>query len=71
MKRINTFTEEAREAFKETIIRANEEGVSFFRCNLLWCGDCPLRCCKIGCSDEVTLEAWLKWSMEEVKNETN
>ena len=71
MKRINAFTEEAREAFMETIRVANEEGTSFFRCNLIPCSECPLRGCKIGCWDELTLEAWLKWAMEEVKNETN
>lgn len=67
MKRIYTFTEEARQAFMETIIRAYTEGVSSFRCNVLWCEECPLRRCELGCCDELTVEEWLAWAMEDVE----
>lgn len=67
MKRIYTFTEEARQAFMETVIIAYTNGVSSFRCNAILCAECPLRLCYIGCFEALTVEDWLLWATEEVK----
>ena len=68
MKRVDTFTAESNDAFIRTILDAYTEGTSNFRCGLIWCENCPLHGSSYNrCLEELTVEEWCAWAMEDVK----
>lgn len=71
MKRIDTMTEEAKDALLRSILEANKNFESILVCEDIPCDRCPLKFSIVGCMDRLTVGCWCEWAEEEVKNETD
>lgn len=67
MKRIDTMTEEAKDALVRSILEANKYLKSSLVCEDIPCDRCPLKNSIIECMDRLTVECWCEWAEEEVK----
>lgn len=71
MKRIDTMTDEGKNAFIRSILEARKNFTSSFQCGTMKCYDCPLIGSFVGCNDQISADSWCAWAEEEVKNETD
>ena len=69
MKRIDTLTEEAIEAFLKTLEMSGVCGESRYECGFLDCALCPFDNERSSCSKYRTLKEWLAWAAEEIEEE--